>query len=33
MKIRKRKRAFVDYVRTLRQKHAVRVFYDELAKI
>ncbi len=33
VKIRKRKRAFIDYVRTLRQKHAVRVFYDELAKI
>lgn len=33
VKIRKRKRAFTDYVRTLRQKHAVRVFYDELAKI
>ena len=33
VKIRKRKRAFSDYVRTLRQKHAVRVFYDELAKI
>ena len=31
VKIRKRKRAFVDYIRTLRQKYGVRVFYDRLA--
>ena len=33
VKIRKRKRAFIDYVRTLRQKYAVRIFHDELTRI
>ena len=33
VKIRKRKHGFVDYVRTLREKHSVRVFYEELPKL